>query len=120
MASQSTMQASSSSKIQISSVQIDPRIEKPAIGGGKTGPAGSTRDNGFGQCPAFTHYHDEYNEFLYSTDSRVFGEVDNQIGHVAHLDGKCHDDITDEPVADPDRRKLPKPTFHANPDLNWL
>jgi hypothetical protein len=82
--------------------------------------AAPTRDNGLGQCPAFTHYHDGYEEFLNSADSRVFGAVDNQMGYHAVLDGKCHDDVTDEPVADPDRRKLPRRTFHPDPNLNWL
>lgn len=70
------------------------------------------RDDGFGACPAFTHYHPTEWEFL---SGEIYEGHDSQL---VYLDGLCHRDDTDEPVKE--LPKLPKPKFKPDPDNVWL
>lgn len=99
--------------------QIDPRTEKPAIGGGNTGPAGM-RGDGFGQCPAFSHRHPTIAELNATLRAQGLPGVDpGEIDNKRYFTGGCFDD-NEKPLIDLERRKLHKPAFHPDPDLNWL
>lgn len=76
-------------------------ITHPAAAGGETtsSPVKTLQDDAWGECPAFSHYHEPVAE--QEPDGRVW------VG-----DGKCHADIDDSPLGD--RKILP------NPKDKWL
>lgn len=91
----------------------------PADSGGNTGPAG-TRDDGFGQCPAFTHKHPTIAEVNAANKSMGLPDFDpDDPSNKRYFTGGCFDD-EDNPVNNFERRRLPKPAFHPDPELNWL
>jgi hypothetical protein len=94
--------------------QFDPRSQTPAKGGGKTGSAG-TQDDGFGVCPAFSHYHEPINKEGGISNLQERAERDFR-WDLNMSDGKCHRDDNDEPIKE--RPKLPKP--NPNPKDKWL
>jgi hypothetical protein len=58
---------------------------------GQQHPSGHLQDDGYGKCPAFSHYH--------ARDPKTD----------ASLDGKCHRDSDDSVIDDAPRKELPKP-----------
>jgi hypothetical protein len=108
---------SQSAKIPTSGngVQLDSRTRTPDKSGDKTGLSG-TQDDGFGVCPAFTHFHP-----LIGVGGATGGDPHQNppvtlMGMA--MDGLCHDDTTDQPVKE--RPKLPKPKFKPDPHNKWL
>lgn len=68
----------------------------------------STRDDGFGDCPAFSHRHPMPAEVGLQPDEDDAVEIDQNGIHVIKLDGKCYDD-DDHPLPSKERKKLPVP-----------
>ena len=78
-------------------------------------PAARPKDDGFGVCPAFTHYHADWR----TEDTRDLDPKDREgEWRTVFFDGKCHRDSDDEPIdKKPDlKRRKPKP----NPNDKWL
>lgn len=95
--------------------QIDPRSETPILLAA-SGPIGKSQDDGFGVCPAFTHWHPDV-EAMDGPD-KEWDEPFDYFRKEAMLDGLCHRDDDDSPIKE--RPKLRKPQFKPNPIWQWL
>ena len=90
-------------------------------------PKQALKDDGFGMCPAFSHYHARM-----TIEQAMSNDIDKTIAGLSQpdrdhwgdwemqLDGRCHADA-DDSVVDLDRKKLPVPAPYV-PDkkLGWL
>jgi hypothetical protein len=76
-------------------------------------PSKPLKDDGFGVCPAFTHYHADWR-----TEDVTVVDPKDRARDFIYLDGKCHRDDSDEPInAKPDlKKRKPKP----DPKDKWL
>ncbi len=92
--------------------QIDPRRTTPADPGGKTGPAG-TQNDGFGVCPAFTHYHIDWRDH-----ELIEMSPEDRTKAMVFLDGKCHRDDNDAPINE--KPDLKRSKIKPDPKDKWL
>lgn len=94
--------------------QIDPRRQM-AVSLAASGSTAKTQDDGFGVCPAFTHFH----PYIKAIPEHG-GYADNMYSPVIPLkwlDGLCHRDDDDSPIKE--RPRLPKPQFKPDPKSKW-
>lgn len=73
------------------------------------------QDDGFGVCPAFSHYHDPGAIYI-PIDPRAIppGGMPMPLGSLVG-DGKCHSDDDDSVVDAKTGKKLPKPQLPIDP-----
>jgi hypothetical protein len=90
--------------------QFDPRTQTTAKGGDK-GSAG-LRDDGYGMCPAFSHYHPTVDDIGRHPNELLPWVDTKENGTWPALDGLCHRDSDDAAIKD--RKVLPKP-FKPDP-----